>query len=259
MKRIMTLLVLLMIMLASGALANPGDSLLAVEHTVFGHGASSLWKTQDFGSHDDGLQDGVPRGPTNLRQRVTAAGLSFLMPGLGQLYNGDRGKAYAFAGAELAVWLTYGVFDNIANGASEDYREYAGIYAGISGDHTERYWRSAGRFMTSELYNVSLRMEARAEERDPTGLIEGPDTWFWRNEEHQSNYQLLRADANRAFDRRDFTIVFSIINRAIAAFDAARSAGDSEHMIELAGFGVDLEPTRHWGKAGTACVVSRRF
>ena len=259
MKRLVTIFVLTMILQVPGAQADPGDGLLAVEQAVLGSGVSSLWKTQDFGTANDDLQDGMQRGPTHLRQRVTAAGLSFLMPGLGQLYNGDRGKAYAFGGAELAVWLTYGVFNNIADGAAEDYREYAGIYAGISGDHTERYWRSAGRFMTSDQYNVSLLMEARAEDRDPSGLIEGPDAWFWRNEEHQSNYQLLRADANRAYDRRDFTIVFSIINRAIAAFDAARSAGDSEHMIELAGFGVDLEPTRSKGKAGTACVVSRRF
>jgi len=246
--------------LAIAAQADPGDSLLAVEQSVLGDGASSLWRNQDIGGSDvGGLRVERDRGPRNLGHKLKAGALSLLLPGLGQLSNGDRGKALAFGGAEAAVWLTYGVLDNMASGASDDYREYAGIYAGISGDHTERYWRAAGRFMHSDAYNVSLMMEARAEGLDVSGLIEGDDTWFWRNAEHQSNYQLLRADANRAYDRRDFTVVFAIINRAIAAYDAVRSAGDSRHMIEVAGLGVDLESTRVGGKAGTACVFSMRF
>lgn len=253
---------LLALVLAAGAAAaaTPAASLLEVERAVLGDGASSLFRSQDIGGGDIGGRT-VPadRGPRNLGRKLKAGALSLLLPGLGQLYNGDRGKALAFGGAEVAVWTTYGVLHTIASGAEEDYQDYAGIYAGIGGDHTERYWRAVGRYLTSDDYNVALEMEARAEGREATSLIEAQDAWFWRSAERQNDYQLLRADATRAYDRRDFTVLFAIVNRAVAAYDAVRSAGDGPHMLEVAGLGVDLEPRRLGGKAGTACVVSLPF
>lgn len=250
-------------LLAAASLAQaavPAASLLEVEREVLGRDASSLFDAQDIGGSDiGGAAPSVDRGPRNLGRKLKAGALSLLLPGLGQLYNGDRGKALAFGGAELAVWTTYGVLHTIARGAEDDYQEYADIYAGVSGDHTERYWRAVGRYMTSEEYNEDLEMEARAEGGAATNLIGPEDAWFWRSAERQNDFQLLRADATRAYDRRDFTVLFAIVNRAIAAYDAVRSAGDDSHMLRVGKVGVDLEPRGVGGKAGTACVASLRF
>jgi len=246
--------------LATGVAAGPADDLLAAEHTALGDRASSLWKAQDIGGSVIGGVRGAERtGPRNMGQKLKAGFLSLLLPGAGQIYNGDRGKALIFAGAEAAVWTSYLVFHFQAEGLSDDYREYAGIFAGTSGDHTEPYWRAVGRYMTSEEYNVYLEMVARAEQVEATGLIAGDDVWFWRNERYLANYQILRADANRAYDRRDFTVLFALINRAISVYDAVRGAGGSEHMLEVAGLGFDVATRRVIGRRGTACVFTRQF
>lgn len=254
------LLVMGCAVLASAAAADPASDLLGAEHAALGDGASSLWSVQDVGGSGIG---GVRRetgtsGPRHLGAKLKAGLLSLVLPGAGQLYNGDRGKALAFAGAEAAVWTGYLVFHAQARGLSDDYREYAGIFADVGGDHTEKYWRAVGRYMTSEEYNESIERQARAEQVEPTGLITGADAWFWRSETSRENYQLLRADANRAYDRRDFTVLFALINRAVAVYDAVRGAG-GDHMLEVAGFGIDVESRRVIGTRGTACVVSRSF
>jgi len=112
--------------------------------------------------------------------------------------------------------------------------------------------------MDSDAYNTDLRMQARAEGREPDGLV-GPDAaWQWRNARYQENYKSLRADANRAYDRRDFTVLFAIVNRVVAVFDAVRSAR-RPHLASVAGLSVDLQPTGGWSRPGTRCVISGRF
>jgi hypothetical protein len=86
--------------------------------------------------------------------------------------------------------------------------------------------------------------------------------WQWRNDPFKRNYQQLRADANSAYDRRDFTLLFLILNRAVSAFDAVRNAGrdgEPQHGIRLLGVdvAVDVSPSPHNPTA--QCMVSRRF
>ncbi len=257
---LLTAIVAVCICLAVGAAAGPADDLLAAESAALGDRASSLWRAQELGgSGIGGVRGDEHAGPRNLGQKLKAGFLSLLLPGAGQFYNGDRDKALLFAGAEAAVWTSYLAFHFQAEGLSEDYQDYAGIFAGTTGAHPDQYWRAVGRYMTSEEYNVMLEMVARAEQVEPTGLIEGDDVWFWRNERHLANYQILRADANRAYDRRDFTVLFALINRAVSVYDAVRGAGGSEHMLEVAGLGVDVEPRGILGQRGTACVFTRQF
>ncbi len=245
---------------ATGALAAPADDLLQAESAALGDGASSLWRAQDIGSSDiGGIRRDERTGPRNMGQKIKAGLLSLVLPGAGQYYNGDRGKALLFAGAEGAVWMSYLVFHSQAQGLSDDYREYAEIFAGTAGDHTEKYWRAVGRYMTSDEYNESIERQARAELEEPTGLITMDEAWFWRSEQFRTNYQILRADANRAYDRRDFTVLFALINRAVSVYDAVRGAGGADHMLEVAGFGFDVESRRVIGNRGTACVFTRPF
>jgi len=215
--------------LATRAAAGPAADLLQAESTALGDGASSLWRAQDIGGSDIGGKTSVERsGPRNMGQKLKAGFLSLLLPGAGQLYNGDRSKALLFGGAEAAVWTSYLVF------------------------HYQAY-------MTSDEYNESIERLARAEQVAATGLITADEGWFWRSERFRENYQILRADANRAYDRRDFTVLFALINRAVAVYDAVRGAGDDQHMLKLAGLGFDVESRRVIGHRGTACVFTRSF
>ena len=251
-------LMMMAVLLATASVGAAGDFLEA-EAQVLGSGASALPSLQEIGGRDIGGTDGASfSGPSNMGDRLKAGALSLLLPGLGQLYNGDRDKALIFGSVEAGVWTSYLVLHTIARHAEDDYQEYAGLFAGVEGDHAELYWRSVGRFMSSDAYNLEQIRIARAEERDVTGLIDDSDAWFWRNEGYQDDYKLLRADANRAYDRRDFTILFAILNRAVSVYDAVKGAG-GEHMVEMAGLGLDLETRRVLGHTSTAWVVSGRF
>ena len=242
-----------------GVAAASAGEFLAAEAAVLGRGASALPNLQEIGGNAvGGIVLEPDSGPTNVAGRIKAGALSLLLPGLGQLANGDRQKALLFGGVEAGVWTSYLVLHTIARHAEDEYREYAGLFAGVAGDHPELYWRSVGRYMSSDDYNLDREMIARAEQTDPSGLIDGQDAWFWRNETYRDNYKILRADANRAYDRRDFTILFAILNRAVSVYDAVRNA-DGDHFVEIGGLGLDLAPRRVLGASATACVVSGSF
>jgi hypothetical protein len=252
------ILICAVVLAASAAVCSAGDFLEA-ESRVLGGGASALPSLQEIGGDDiGGVRTESFGGPSHLGERLKAGALSLLLPGLGQLYNGDRRKAVLFGGVEAGVWTSYLVLHTIARHAEDDYEEYAGLFAGTAGEHSELYWRSVGRYMSSDEYNMEQIMRARAEDVEPSGLISEADAWFWRNEGYREDYKVLRADANRAYDRRDFTMLFAILNRAISVFDAVRGAG-GDHMIEVSGLGFDLANRRVLGRASTACVVSGSF
>ncbi len=271
-RRIVIATALTAVACATPAVADPALDLLTAQMEATGlAAASSRWDLQGLGDVQElgGASVGGARreptsdGPHDFGRKLTAGLLSLALPGAGQLYNGERDRALAFAGAEVAVWTAYYVFHSQASGYSEDYRDYARIFAGVQdSEHTESYWRAVGRFMESEDYNTALMMEARAEGLDPAaapGLLDPAAGWLWRSEDHRGNYQDLRSDASSAYSRRDFMILFAIINRAVSAYDAVRCAGAGDHLLEVAGLGLDVESRPRGGHGGAACVISRSF
>lgn len=188
----------------------------------------SWLQTQEFGGRSrDFRSESRPEsdGPSHMRRRLTAGGLSLLLPGAGQLYNDQPGKAAIMIGAEVLIWGTYLGLHRHANALSEDYRNWAGIFAGTSGQHPDNYWQAVGRYMDSDAWDDALRRQARAfGEPYPPPPAEA-EQWQWRSGEHRRQYQVLRADANVAYDRRNKVIMFVILNRAISVYDALRNGG----------------------------------
>jgi len=235
---------------------------LRAELAVFGRGASVAWPAASLATQGVGGVRAPGPGPArgDLGRKVTAGLLSLVLPGAGQFYNGDRQKAYVFAGVESAVWGSYLIFDTQGDGRSETYRDYAGIYAGTpGGDAPDVYWRSVGRYLDSDAYNEAVLREARAFDTAPSGLIGADQAWQWRNEDHFRAYQELRAEASRAYIRRDFTTLFAILNRVVAVYDAVRHSVDDKLNGEVLGFNVKLTVDPSLRRPATGCVVSRRF
>jgi hypothetical protein len=226
----------------------PG-SVLAAELMLFGHEAAGSWRAESI-SGDLGAAGGQG-GVSGLGRRAKAGFFSLLVPGAGQWYNGERTKALVFAGVEAAVWASYLTFDVMGDNRSDTYQEYASIYAGTNGDHPDGYWQSVGRYLDSDAYNEAQRREARATGDEPRNLVGSADGWQWRNEDRLQAYQDLRADATRAYDRRDFMILFAIVNRAVAVFDAVRNSVDDRLSTRVLGFDLALEvsPSLHHPRA----------
>ncbi len=231
-----------------------------MEYALFGAETSVQWQSLMSGGNalsDQGPASYPSRGKTS--RKVKSGLLSLVLPGAGQYYNGDRSKAYVFAGVEAAIWVSYLAFDTQGDNRTDTYAEYAGIYAGVQGEHVERYWQAVGRYMDSDAYNEAIRREARALSETPAGLIPPEDDWQWRNEDHLATYQDLRANANRSYDRRDFMILFAILNRAISVYDAVRHSVDDKLSGEVLGFKVDMDvsPSLHHPRA--QCAFRRSF
>lgn len=211
-------------------------------------------QAQEFGT----VQETMESSSLNLGPRVKAGGLSLLMPGAGQWYNGQRGKSWKFGVTEIGVWTAYLVFNNQRNGYAEDSRDYAAVYADATGAHPESYWRNVGEYMSNEDYNTAQLIDARATGETPA-LIDGADAWFWRNETFQDNYIMLRSKVIDARERRDFMILFSVLNRVISAFDAVRNAPMGDRLLDLGGFDVELSHSSYQGTSGAVCTFSRKF
>ncbi len=201
------------------------------------------------------------QGPSHLGKKVKAGLLSAVLPGAGQYYNGRHQKAYVMAGVEVAVWTAYFVFDTQGDNRMEDARDFAGIYAGTSGGHDDSYWQSVARYMDSDAYNEDRYREARALQEPVTGLISPQDAWQWANMDRLYGYRQMRADAGSAYDRRDFMILFAVVNRAVSVVDAVMGAGKDDPLLgaDVLGMNIQVEVAPAWRSPAARCVISRGF
>jgi len=275
----MALLVALLILGGAGQVWAEGPaeaSFLRTEFHVLGGGVSSRIQSQtqrgglgfyqiggggapsEFGSTAVEDED---KGPAHTGEKVKAGLYSALLPGAGQFYNGHRQKAFIMGGVEVAIWTAYIVFDQQGGNKRDDAEEWAAIYAGTSGEHEDRYWRNVGHYANSDAFNESVLREARALGESPSGLVSASDSWQWVNEERQTGYSELRADGNSAYDRRDFMILFAVINRAVSVVDAVIGAGGSDGVLEteVMGLNLEMQVLPSFADPGARCVVSRSF
>ena len=165
-------------------------------------------------------------GQSQFGRKFKAGALSALLPGAGQYYNGRHKRAYLMAGVEAGIWTAYFVFDHQGDNRMESSREWAGIYAGTDGDHADSYWQSVGRYMDSDAYNDARYREARAlqEEVSRPGRARRCLAVGERGPPVRLRAPALRR-ATAAYDRRDFMILFAVLNRAVSVFDAVLGAG----------------------------------
>ena len=257
-----------------------GGGFVATERAVLGGEAAAGWRSALFGGAGRAQDDGngnvpdefgagrktdepekAPGEPGQLGHQVKAGALSAILPGAGQFYNGDKSKAYVMAGIEVGIWTAYFVFDEQGDNRMESSQEWSGIYAGTDGGHDESYWQSVGQYMDSDAYNDARYREARALQEEVSGLVGPEDAWQWVNEDRRYGYGSLRADANSSYDRRDFMILFAVLNRAVSVYDAVRGAGRSadEAHARVLGLDVELQVIPAWSDPGARCVVSRSF
>lgn len=235
------------LMLVTSVLMVAAGVAQAAETDWFGRGASGRWQDwlggQEIGGKRADVSSSSSLPAHHRHEKLKAGALSLLVPGAGQLLiNGDRSKGLVMLGVEAAIWGGYLVFDHQADGWADDYRQWAGLFAGTSGDHPDSYWRAVGRYADSDAYYEAQLREARAFGETAPPPPAAADAWQWRNATYQDRYQSLRASASKAYDRRDFMILFAILNRAVSAFDAVRNAGhdDGAGAVGTRVLGLDL-------------------
>jgi hypothetical protein len=255
-------IVALILLLAAPALALAGD------REWYGAGASGRWTDQlvaatGGGTAEFGVVVTAPR-TSNFGRKFKAGALSLLVPGAGQLLvNHDTTKGWLMVGGEAVTWGAYLVLDRHADAWADDYREYASIHAGSTGDHPEWYWQAMGSFRDSDAFFESLLRNARAFGEPTPDPLDAGDAWQWTSREYQDQYRVLRASAMRAYDNRDIVFLLAVLQRAFSAYDAVRNAGGEPDQPALGmkvlglDLAVDVSPSLNRPEA--RCALGRSF
>jgi hypothetical protein len=175
---------------------------------------SPLYATNGFDEFDGYDQDKV---------NVTKATLfSFVLPGAGQWYAGERNRAGIFLASEGIAWAAFGYFETVGAVKRGDYEAYARANAGI--DPTGKdddFYRILSFYDSREEYNAAGRII------EPT-RPHYPDVaywdWQWNSPAALEEYRNMRNQSNEAFNRGKLTLGALLLNRLVAAVDAWRTA-----------------------------------
>ncbi len=204
------------------------------------HAFRTAWQ-QD----SDHFEISEPQSGESVNTKQKALLYSVLLPGLGQYHNGDRTKSKVFFGLEAAIWASFIVFKSQEALRTNDFEEYAGAFAEVDpGDYDEEFYRILTIYDDVGDYNTSVAIDARAifgseaSESKSAYIAEnsfGSDKNFrWSSNGHRLEYRLIRNDARDSGQRADFSIVAAVINRAISAVEATRSAGKLQALSRAA-------------------------
>lgn len=212
------------------------------------------WNEPDESSDGD--------GPRNLGKKVKASLLSAALPGAGQWYVGNRPRAYLMGGIEVGIWGAYVIFDQMGDSWKDSAVDYAMVYAGTSGSHNDAYWINVGSYMDSDRFDDDRNREARAlQEPYPVIPTTEADSWQWVNNQRRADFWNLWGDAHSSYDRRDYMLVFALVNRVVSMVDAVLGVDKMDGSLESSFMGLDLElaVVPQLPDPGARWTVTRRF
>ncbi len=153
------------------------------------------------------------------KSAFTGAALSFLLPGLGEVYAGNFESGRYFLGAELAMLLGIGTQYVRGSSFESDYQVLARTRAGVSGNKDEQFWRDISSFSSIDEFNAD-----RLRNRD-FGRLYNPQThfWQWNREADRRQFRDLRIQSDKAYQSIYYFLAAMGINRILSMINAVRS------------------------------------
>jgi len=159
---------------------------------------------------------------------------SLLVPGMGELSMGAKGRAVGFFVGEGLIWSNFIYWKVAGHLRKDNYIEQAMLNAGVGvTSESDDYWRLVGQFERSSgsgpgSYEDDLRREARdLYPNDPAAqdafvaakLPTGDRAWDWSSPDLQSSYTNTRENSKRAFNRAQYSFAAAIFNRVVSVID----------------------------------------
>jgi hypothetical protein len=150
--------------------------------------------------------------------------LSFLLPGIGQIYAGDSVGARTFLGLEAAIWSTTSAFSIYSGWLKDGYKNFAAARSGAdTRGKKELFFKDLGLY--SSIYERN-RMARWEDGPDAEVYPESPEwIWEWDSESSIAKYRQLRRRSKSAHRRALFMGFAVAINHFISAVHASRVAG----------------------------------
>jgi hypothetical protein len=154
---------------------------------------------------------------------------SVLVPGLGQMIEGDRSKAQTFFLVEGAIWVSYFGFNYWGKRLDGSARAFAVDHSGANaGRRDDAYFDALEDYLSSEEYNLFVERQASLYfPNDPeqqqlyieANSYVGEDAWMWDSLSSRSYYWERRREARENRRRASFMPGFAVINRIVSVID----------------------------------------
>lgn len=164
-----------------------------------------------------------------LLQAMNPVFASLVVPGLGQMMQGQKSKARAFFVVESAVWVSYFGFNYFGKRIDLSARAFAIDHAGANPTRRDdEYFDALEDYLTSYDYNLEVEREASyfypndpqlQQEYINTNSYFGVDEWAWDTLSNRTHYWQKRREAREHRRRASFMPGFAIINRIISVVD----------------------------------------
>lgn len=184
--------------------------------------------------------------PDEERSPKKAMMLSVALPGLGELYMGERDDALRAFAIEGAIIISYLGLHRYGDILRNDYLKYGRMHAGMSSNRDEDYLEAVEWYQSSEAYNISVREEARwlfPDDREKQmeyvaqNEIPPEHSWRWEHAEWLVFRDLRKRERGTAL-HASYCIGLSIANRIISAIISRRMGMNRKINLYLEPTGV---------------------
>lgn len=160
----------------------------------------------------------MPEEPTSGKIPFVAAALSFILPGMGEVYAGrfSSGGQY-FLGADIALVTSLLVTVISGNVQRAEYQTLARLNANIIGDKTDQFWIDIADYQSWQAFN-----EDRLRRRQYGRVYTEANAWQWNSEASRLQYRQTRISSETAFQAGYFVVAAMALNRLLSAINAVR-------------------------------------
>lgn len=198
--------------------------------------------------------------------------MSCVLPGWGEMYTGHTARGRAFMAAEAAIWAAYAGFTIQTGMREDDYREFAGVFAGVPDGAGSDYYQDIADYIRSEgydSYNEAVRDDARSLYPDDPAAQDayfaehgrfGDAAWEWESDARFREYRRLRHLAGQSGSNAFYMTGLAVLNRAVSAIDSTWMAR-LHNRGDGAGTGPSLSivPELDDGQLGARATLEIRF
>jgi hypothetical protein len=176
--------------------------------------------------------------------------LSFVLPGAGQQYMGNTGRARTMFAAEAGVWAAFATYRVQGHMREARYKETARLFAQVEREKSDGYYTLLAYYLSSDEFNVDVAREARAlfpddRERQLEYISEqsysGEDGWEWDSVERMNQFARERTASRESYRRATLTTGFAVLNRMISMIDVYLSFKLHREGSGSTGLGLGME------------------
>lgn len=185
--------------------------------------------------------------------------LSALVPGSGQLIQGDR-RGWLYLGIEAAGWFSYLALHSSAAQAEEDYEQFADVnWSWARYDTTGNCGPGLGPSEDFEEEKEALE-DAYENSRDQFYQDIGEEDVYacgWGTQSERADYLSMIDDADGLYNAASYVIGAIVLNHVVSAIDAAKSASN-KRKAAMQSFHWDVSPVSK-GTPGLTVELRRSF